>query len=263
MTNVASGQSFSAVLNGNARKLTLAEEAQERLSADIISGRLKPDEKLGFEMLKQRYDVGVSPLREALQRLVGENLVTFEGHVGYRVAPIELSDLMDINALRRTLEVQALRNAIANGSAQWEAQVVAVAHQLSRLPIPTDPHGVQADQWEECHWVFHNVLISACTSRWTLQFCRTLFAQFRRYRRIILTGYWTSHDVRVVVDREHEQLVQAVVARDGDRAAAILEAHYDNSAARVVSEYERLVTAGALQSSRPASGRNGHKAPHI
>ena len=218
------------------------------MRADIISGRLQPGDKLGFEMLKQRYTAGLSPLREALQRLTAENLVVSEGHVGFRVASISLDDLKDINALRRLLEVEALRSAIANGGVQWESQVVAAYHQLSRMALPSDPHGADAEQWEECHRQFHDVLICACNSRWTLQFCRTLFSQFRRYRRIILKRYWESNSVRLIVDKEHRQLVQAVIDRDADRAAKLLEAHYDNSAKRVVAEYQRI-----HQSVRPAS----------
>lgn len=219
---------------------TLADEVQQRLTADIVSGRLKPGEKLGFEMLRQRYGAGLSPLREALQRLASENLVVSEGHVGFRVAPISIQDLRDINALRRTLEVEALMSAIANGDVEWESRVVAAVHQLSRMPLPTDPHGQDAERWEECHRHFHDTLISACTSRWTLQFCRTLFAQFRRYRRIILTRYWESTRVRSVVDAEHQQLVQAVLDRDAVLAASLLTTHYDNSAQRVVEEYQRI-----------------------
>ena len=228
------------------RNPTLAEGVQERLSADIISGRLRPGDKLSFDMLKQRYGAGISPLREALQRLVGVNLVAVEGHVGFRVAPIQLDDLMDINALRLQLEVQALRDAIANGSPEWEAQVVAAAHQLSRMPMPVDPNGDDAERWEEAHWRFHDTLISACTSPWTLQFCRTLFAQFRRYRRIVLNKYWSSEPLRKVIDKEHQAVADAVLARDADLAAKHLETHYRKSAERVVQEYVRLVKAGVI-----------------
>jgi len=59
---------------------TYIEAVQQRLREDIVSGRLAPREKLRLAELKTRYAMGSSPLREALSRLVGEGLVTFEGN---------------------------------------------------------------------------------------------------------------------------------------------------------------------------------------
>jgi DNA-binding GntR family transcriptional regulator len=221
-------------------RMTLADAVHRRMQSDIVSGRLLPDERLTFELLRKRYDTGIAPLREALQRLVSESLVVAEGHVGFKVAPISLADLQDINALRVDLEVRALRASIARGDLQWEARIVAAAHQLSRTPIPVDPDSVEAERWEEQHRQFHDALISACPSRWNLQFCRTLFHQFGRYRRVVLARYWSNTPTRSKIDAEHERLVKAVLARDADAAARLLATHYGNSANRIVAEFERL-----------------------
>src|SRR5262245_17954744 len=65
-------QSTGVVLMDRA---TLADEVVDRLRADIVSGALKPSERLRFENLTSRYGVSVSPLREALSRLTAEELV--------------------------------------------------------------------------------------------------------------------------------------------------------------------------------------------
>lgn len=227
-------------------KLTTAERMERQLVADITAGRLAPGAKLGFEMLKQRYGVGVSPLREALQRLVAENLVISEGHVGFRVAPLCIDDLRDINNLRRKLGADALRDAITHGTPEWGGRLLAAAHQLACQPLPTDPDGPEADQWEDSHRHFHDTLLSACRSRWLLQFCRTLDAQYLRYRRIALRRYWADPAIQATVNREHQALVDAALRKDADTAVALLEEHYDSNAQGVVDEYERLVREGVL-----------------
>ena len=117
----------------------------------------------------------------------------------------------------------------------------ALSIQLSRTPIPTDPDSAQAESLgEEQHRIFHHTLTSACASRWTLQFCRTLFAQFHRYRRIILAKYWRSTPLRTTIDAEHQRLVDAALKRDTERTAQLLATHYGNSAKRVVAEFRRL-----------------------
>ncbi|MGE4336036.1 MAG: GntR family transcriptional regulator [Pigmentiphaga sp.] len=222
-------------------KGTTTDAVERQLIADITAGRLPPGSKLGFEMLKTRYGVGVSALREALQRLVSENMVVLEGHVGFKVAPFRLEDLKDINNLRRQLAGDALKDAIAHATPDWEGKVLAAAHRLSRVPLSEDPDGTDVDTWEDCHREFHDALLSTCTSRWLLHFCRLLDTQYLRYRRIVLARYWSTPAVRKVINGEHQAIVDAALEHDADTAVALLRAHYDKSAQGVIEEYERRV----------------------
>lgn len=221
------------------KETTLASAVYQRLADDILTGRLAPGQKLPFDMLRESYGYSVSPLREALQRLAIENWVDAEDHVGFRVAPMSLEDLRDINAMRTLLEPLALRDAVQRGDMAWETRVVGAAHKLARTPIPQDPASAAADLWEEVHREFHEALISACTSRRLLRFCRLLFAQFRRYRRLVLTRYWTSQAVRATVDAEHKRVMDAALGRQADKAAELLAHHYSRSAERVIAEYQK------------------------
>ena len=115
------------------------------------------------------------------------------------------------------------------------------AHRLSSVPRPQDPASEEAGAWEECHRAFHDTLISACSSRWLLLFCRTLFDQFGRYRRLILVQYWKFSPLRSTIDMEHKRVVDAVLGRDADKAAQLLKKHYDNSGECVVGQYRKLI----------------------
>ena len=220
-------------MNADARRrtsATSADEVEQRLSSDICSGRLEPGAKLAFGMLRERYGVGLSPLREALQRLVSQNLVTAESHVGFRVAPLSLDELQDIHRLRKQLGVDALRDSIAHGSIAWEAQILAARHALGRMPIPVDPYGEDADRWEGAHQQIHWSLINACRSKWLLQFCRLLDAQYTRYRRIVLARKWHTENFNQRIDNEHSALVDAAINRHSDLAVELLLAHFDGNA---------------------------------
>ena len=70
--------------NGASEPRTLNEAAYRALRAAILSCELKPGERLLFDTLKARYEVGTSPLREAMTRLASEGLVVFESHKGAR-----------------------------------------------------------------------------------------------------------------------------------------------------------------------------------
>ncbi|NTV10535.1 MAG: FCD domain-containing protein [Zoogloea sp.] len=200
---------------------TLVEGAYRQLRRDIIEGAVQPGEKLRVEHLKDRYQVGAGTLREALQLLVTDALVVAQGQRGFRVAPISVADFEDITRTRVLLETEALRQSIQLGDDQWESDVLAAFHRLSRAEERLDGISAAREEWEERNRIFHEVLIAACPSRWLRHFQHILYQQSERYRRISLFRKDIPRDVHA----EHDGLCKAVLARDADRACEILSDH--------------------------------------
>ena len=196
---------------------TLSEAAYDALRDDIIRGRLEPESKLRIEELRQHYGTGASPLREALNRLAGEGFVTMEGQRGFRVAPLSTKDLTDITRLRIMLECEAVRKSMRHGDDEWEASVVAASHRLAKVESGDEVF----PEWESRNQEFHEALIAACDSAWLLKFRRTLYEQHKRYRLISILEQDESRDVRA----EHQAILEAVLARDEQRACDATEAH--------------------------------------
>ncbi|QID17637.1 FCD domain-containing protein [Nitrogeniibacter mangrovi] len=201
---------------------TLVEGAYHQLRRDIIEGKLKPGEKLRVEHLKAHYDVGAGTLREALQLLMTDALVVAQGQRGFNVAPISLSDFEDITRTRVLIECEALRQSINRGTDEWEAAVLGAFHRLSRAEERlAEDLDSSREEWEARNKAFHEVLISACPSRWIAHFQKLLYRQSERYRRISLYNSRIPRDVHA----EHAKLCDAAVARDADRACAVLTEH--------------------------------------
>jgi len=199
---------------------TLVETAYRALRRDIIEGRLAPGEKLRVEHLKDDYGVGAGTLREALSLLISDALVVSQGQRGFRVAPVSLEDFEDITRTRVMLECDALRQSIAKGDDAWEGDLLAAFHRLTKAEekrIGTDDR----EEWEERNRIFHEVLISACPSRWLKHFIAILYQQAERYRRLSLYLKPIPRDVH----QEHEALLHAAMARDTDKATALLGEH--------------------------------------
>ena len=112
---------------------TLASLVYERLLEDILKGKLEPGLKLRLQVLKKDYDVGNSPLREALNRLSENGMVIREENKGFRVAPTSIEELDELIRTRCWLEEIALRECMQNGDDQWEESVVLAFHRLSRV----------------------------------------------------------------------------------------------------------------------------------
>lgn len=192
------------------------------LLADIVNCRLVPGERLRFEVLRDRYKVGVGTLREALSHLVSEGLVRTEAGRGFQVAPVSLTDMLDIAEWRVEFEVRAVTQSIRNGDDTWEAEIVTAYHLLSKTEVPTvDADAEVRDLWKSRHRRFHDAIGAACGSPWLLHFRSILFVQAQRYHRLVaLYGPRTR-----LKDDDHREIMEAALARDVDRAARAVEQH--------------------------------------
>src|SRR5689334_1354541 len=163
---------------------TLASLVYARLRRDILTGTFRPGERLRIEAMCERYELASStPLREALNRLAAEELVRREDQRGFRVAPVSLQDLTELTKTRCWITEVALREAIANGDAQWEEAIVLAAHRLSRVPREgAAGYSSFNPDWEQRHRDFHMALIAACGSHWLIDFYAMLMDRDDRYR---------------------------------------------------------------------------------
>lgn len=203
---------------------TLTSYIYGQLREDIIQGKLVPDSKLKIEHLRKEYNVGATPLREALSRLSSDGFVVAEGQRGFRVTPISPEDLDDVTEIRIMLELQALRKSIECGDDAWESKVVATYYQLTKV----EEHDIASDldNWEQRNHDFHWAVISACTSKWLLHFYNILYDQHKRYRNISLNANITQRDIHA----EHQRIYDAVMARDIEKACAETESHIRQTA---------------------------------
>jgi len=197
------------------------ESLDQAIRRDIMHGVLAPASRLRMDDLKARFDVGLSPIREALSRLVGEGLVEFEANRGFRVSPLSKADLADVAVTRCAVEVAALRLSIAQGDEQWEANLIAAMH-LYRRRAPTAFDSAEAlTAWEAAHDALHAALIGACESTRLLALQRQLQDQHLRYRRLIVIPQ-VAGDVHI---EEHERLVALALDRNVEAAVAHIERH--------------------------------------
>ena len=203
---------------GDAGARTLIEQTYLQLREDILTGTLAPGEKLVIERLKDRYAVGAGTLREAISRLVSEAMVSAEGQRGFTVTQISLDDLVDVTNVRVGLETEALRASIRKGDEFWRNRLRIAFDRMSALEQPLQPDNVPA--WETANAEFHEALLSACGSQWTLRMIRQLTQHCERYRRYVI-GMKSGRDVH----SEHQMIFDSAMAGNEARAALALESH--------------------------------------
>lgn len=223
---------------------SLSGRAYAMLRRDIIDGTFRPAQPLRLAQLQGRYEIGFSPLREALTRLSAEGLVTAESMRGFRVAPLSLDDLRDTMETRIFVETEALRRSIARGGDDWEARIVASLHALGRQfgrSDPADPDSLEA--LEGRHREFHTALVSASGSRRLEQIIESLYLGSVRYR-MLRPGDQAGLPKRDLA-AEHGAIADAAISRDAERATALLAQHYSLTAEQLEAAHaERWEQAG-------------------
>jgi GntR family transcriptional regulator, carbon starvation induced regulator len=210
----------------------LAERAYRELRRALVRGDYAPGARLRIEELTKRFEVSSSPLREALNRLSGQGLVRVLENRGFRVAPLTAEGVSDLARVRLLVECDALRDSITHGTDTWEAQAVAAGHALALAErrLGNEARALD-DDWSARHRRFHLSLYAACTSPLLLELADVLFDNAERYRR------WAARYRQAPRRKhdEHQQLLKAVVARDADKAVALLRTH--------ITRTEQLVAA--------------------
>jgi GntR family transcriptional regulator, carbon starvation induced regulator len=246
--SVGSGSLFWYLIMDKQRKPTKATVVLERLQEDILTGKLAPEEKLQIEVLKKRYGLSGSPLREALSRLVVNGLVKEEQQCGFCVAPLSLEELHDIYNIRARIESMAIEMSIANGDDSWEADILASWHRFSKYIDPRVNKNVDPIKWDELQREFLYSLIKACGSPWLLKIRDMLYDQTARYRIVCINANYQDEKVLLSLLKEDEQLVSAVLARDAKKACALSEEHYKTSVRYIAEELVKRMPPGIKDS---------------
>lgn len=204
------------------KELSVGDGVYEALRRDIIFGRLVPSDKLKLENLKSGYNASIATIREALNKLVIEGFVVTEGQRGFFTAPMSSAELREIADLRILLECHALKLSFEAGDTEWEAQIIAAHHKLSRMEerMQSGDHSVK-EVWKQYDWEFHQALIRGCGSQELLNVHGTIFDKYLRYQMRTLTFRGVAAAV------EHKALLDAAMERNIEAAQTLLRAHIE------------------------------------
>lgn len=197
-------------------------EAHQKLLDDILTGDLLPNSRLKIRDLADRYDIGATPLREALSRLVPGGLVKFEQNKGFRVASLSLLELAEITEMRQIVEAEAFRRSVKLGDDAWESEVVASHHRLNKSISAFWKNDRDSRQeFENRHRAFHKVLASACGNSRLRQSVETLHQHLIRYSAIFLHTEIGGPELRSI----HDELMRVVIERDAEAAHFVMRRH--------------------------------------
>ncbi len=207
----------------------------ERLRTAILANELKPGEWLRQEILSQKFGVSQTPVREALQDLVGEGLAEHVPYRGIRVLEFQLNDLLDLYACRAFLESRAARHAARNITPEQ-------LKELRRLLNEMERHRAQKNwtDYRRLNREFHHAIYASSQHQYLI---RTLNQMWSAFPTMML-GNFAETAARPVPQRgasnkqEHQAIIAALESHDGQQAEQSMRRHIEESAQRIVDVLE-------------------------
>ncbi len=206
-------------------KQTRASWIASALRAQIIACELRPNAKLNLEQLRDRFEISLSPIREAISRLVAEGLVQLEDQRGFRVAPVSVANLSEITLLRAELDTLALKQSIAHANLDWEAAVTGAVYRLDRASRDSGNTDLQ-HSWMDALSDYYMHLLGRQNLPQLCQFAIILRHQMDRYISLLEVFDPGTCQSKAA---EHRAIAEAAIARDEPLASALLSSQIRRS----------------------------------
>lgn len=157
-------------------KPTKADDAYDQLKRLIVNLRIAPGEPLNERTLMTTMDVGRTPLREAIQRLTMEQLVTSLPRRGYFVRDLSISELNEMITARHVVEPAVTRLAVPNLTAADFAYLREIVT-VTQADLAGDNH--EAGIYHDLD--FHSTIANACGNRYLAAVAIQINTRLLRY----------------------------------------------------------------------------------
>ena len=190
--------------------------ATELIREAIIDGRVEPGRRLKEEELARELGISRTPVREALLMLQAEGLVVATPNRGAMVRVHDAEDLDDLYQLRALLEGHATRRAAARISEVEVEQLRSSCERFDALSPEQDLRGLVRE-----NLLFHNTILDVAGSARLAGMVRKVIELPLVYKSYI----WYSPDQKRISVHYHRQIVNALAARDAERAELIMKEH--------------------------------------
>ncbi|MGC1352942.1 MAG: GntR family transcriptional regulator [Xanthobacteraceae bacterium] len=196
---------------------TMVDGITERLRQAIITGAIRPRERIRVADLERKFGVSHIPIREALRRLQSEGFVEISPRRTTIAAGVDLSDLANIYDLRRIIEVEIGRRSVSRMT-KSDIETVRLAL-VNFQAVANDPSS--AEFWER-HRNFHWALLAPAANPTVQRVLDHLWQSSERYVRLFVSTFATMDTVMDL----HVELYEACAGGDVTTFENALTRHY-------------------------------------
>jgi len=220
------------------------DRAYEKIRAGILDGVLAPGSRLKEKTLVEYCGVSRTPVRDALRRLAAEDFVLIQPNQGAQVRSWDKEDLDDLFSLRALLEGYAARRAAKRITDEGLKSLAVVVGQMSDILEADLPQEEKMSEFLRLNRAVHEPIWEASGSKRLISVLSNLVEQalvVHTVRHFTMDRIATSH-------RHHEDLLEALTARDEAWAESVMTNHIHAARSEVQAGLQR--TKGPLKPRR-------------
>ncbi|MFX0592300.1 GntR family transcriptional regulator [Melissospora conviva] len=205
----------------------LSEEVATHIRDLIMAGELRPGERLRLEELAAQLGVSITPVREALLTLRGEDMVELQPRRGYLVAPMSRQDIEDVFALQANLAGELAARASRRVDAEQLAELRRLQEGLREVV-----GDVRLPELEQLEFAFHRLINRITESRKLARFLHAA-TRYTPHRFYAADPAWRANMLS-----DHDALLTALTARDPEAARAAMARHFTDGAERLIKHLD-------------------------
>ena len=209
--------------------LSLAESVAEILRDRILHGEYRIGEKLTENKIASELKVSRTPIRDAFRVLEREQLVEYIPNKGCYARGFSREDMLDIYAVRKAVEQLAIHRVIELAD---QESIEELSQQLAKMRFYTEQNSYE--KLLQANEEFHYMIYRMTDSRFINRIMRTYQEYVHMARRETLKK---DEDLPQIY-LEHEEIYQAIAARDEEAAAEAVGKHLDASAQRAMERWK-------------------------
>jgi DNA-binding GntR family transcriptional regulator len=204
---------------------SLSQRTYLELKDLILTGQLKPTERVSESRLAERIGVSRTPMREALMKLEKEGLVVGQRNVGYTVADIDLKAVCDLLVVREALDAKAAEIVCVTATEGDLDRIRAIIGEMEALSETAKTTPVDAARQLELGLHIHRVIAEISRNDALIRVTDQIYQQLQM--ALLLEIVWV--DLTDLAIAEHRAIADAILARDAAAAAAAARAHVQSS----------------------------------
>lgn len=207
--------------------LPLRDVVFNTLRQAILTGELKPGERLMEIHLANKLGVSRTPIREAIRKLELEGLVTMIPRRGAEVAQITEKSMNDVLEVRMALDALCVELACDRITEEGIEALRHACEAFEQSVKTKDSRKIaQADV------ALHDIIVKATGNQRLVQLVNNLGEQMYRYRFEYIKDS-SQHETLI---EEHRIIYQSIVAKDKETAAAAARTHIDNQRKSIIRQ---------------------------
>ncbi len=206
------------------KKIIFKDEVKKILLEHILTGNIKPGERISLPTIAKELELSVTPIREALTQLSETGIVTYIANRGFFVIELSIKEAKEIYDLMAVLEGNAVKNSSYNSQQLEELRIINSTFAKAKSAIKM----LDYDR------LFHQKLIETYTNESAIRIIENLRVRISLYDYT----FW-NEDQKMASIAMHEKIISLITSNDITSAVTLVEDNWIQGVQYIIDKLEK------------------------